>query len=233
MPELDEKAMEYLGYMELIVDELKKRHFPNQELAFPALCALRLRNSLCSVQILVENSMAHDAVSCLRLAFETVILLVGFYRIPDFKRRRQSDYLKDRKDLLIIKQETSNFDVGETEAIVQAQVDGVLQELAQNEKEGFLPFGDIHKVADACGLLPLKKHFYKLMCLSAHPTTHTLSKYSDTSIPINFIEHPEKDDTGYISEMVYNIVAIAASILDEHLKLGIKLPTVEELLTTL
>lgn len=234
MATLDLQATEYMQYMELIILELRKRNFPSREIAFPALCAFRIRASISSAKILIENDLIHDALSCLRSALETAIILVGYYRIPDFKRRRRLDNIKDSKDLFSIRLEASLFSEIETEEVIRNNIDQIESELKENHNNGITPFGNIHAVADGCNILPLKKRFYKLLCMSTHPSTKTLLKYAVNSTPPVFIDYPEKDNSDYLSELIYNIIVITASILNEKLLLGIKkIPSVEELVETL
>jgi hypothetical protein len=234
MATLDSQATQYISYMELIILELKKRNFPSREIAFPALCAFRIRASIASAKILIENDLIHDALSCLRSALETVILLVGYYRISDFKLRRRLDNLKDSKDLFSIRLEASLFSEIETEEVIRNNIDQIDSVLKENHKNGINPFANIHAVADGCNILPLKKRFYKLLCMSAHPSTKSLLKYAENSTPVVFVDYPEKDDSNYLSDLIFNVIVIMASILNEKLLLGIKkIPSVEELVETL
>lgn len=233
MGSLSDEALEQIGYLDLIIEELHKRHFSSKSIAFPSLCALRLRNSIKSVKLLVEVNLVHDAMGALRSALEVVILIVGYYRIDNFSRRRHVDFLKDKKDLLVVRLENNIYRPPENAQTLQEQIDSIQEEIRQNRENGIEPFQNIHSVANLCGMLSFKKHFYKLLCINTHPSNTVLSKYADENTPINLINNPEADDTGHISEGVFNCIVIAASILDENLRLGTSLKSIDEYLADL
>jgi hypothetical protein len=212
------------------VSSLKRRHFVKAEHAFPVLCSLKIRNSLQSALILNDKNLSHDALACLRTAFETLFNLIGYFRISNYKKRRHCDFLKDKRDLYRLKRDAKNLSPDETLEDINNVIKKINVELDEYKKKGIIHFKDIHTIAKECKLLRLKKLFYKLMCLSTHPTTLLLSKYCNTTkTPIQFIDYPASQ-----SELVYsgihNIALLTKAVLNQHFDTRENIKTVEEII---
>jgi hypothetical protein len=220
--------------MNNVVRTIKDRELGREDL-YPVNCAMRILSACEAFALLVNAELLHDATSAVRAAFEAVVSMLGFFRIPNFVDRRHVDFLNDQRELLNKRIQFGSYEEGETEADIQkliAQVDAEADEYA---RKGMKKIEKVSNIAQMSGLMRAYLMYYKLLSLDTHINSTMLQDYVDRrDTTFGLVDRPGKaEDWEYLSEALTNFLLISISLLNEKYALGMKMRTVDEYIADL